>query len=911
MTPGTPTPGSPNAAELSPLVAPGVPGDFRYSHGDRPLDGYTIQRGIGRGGFGEVYYALSDSGREVAIKALVSHEQIELRGIGQCMNLKSPHLVSIFDVRRNALGRSFVIMEYVRGPSLQQILSETPGGLGPQKAAFFLREIAKGLTYLHDCGVVHRDLKPGNIFYEDGYVKICDYGLAKAMSESVNSGQTTTVGTVHYMAPEIGAGRYDKSIDIYALGVILYEMLTGTVPFLGQSPAEVIAKHLSAEPDLRGIEEPFATAIRRAMDKDVNRRFRSVQEMVEAVFGSEHIRMSVSHFRPESLSMAAERVAARVKPTGGSSAPPPLPKNPRLTGGTGGAKGRPHGWADRLEQRIGTVAERASERVKHPFGGRGVNGASWIDEAPAASRLADPLELRQRVTLAVITAGLMGVAAGFFAGSGAAAGLITAAAGLGGAMALRFARGHFGKFAEQDDGTLAYLMLGGAAAIGAVAPAGFLLVMTGLDTHSFFEGGEMLFAIGGVLLLTNWNERTRADREERLSLWHAIGWGFCAYVVANMFDSERTAVLAASIVAATSLVAQVLSPFHPPAGGAQEDDDDDDDERPERDPRPGGIDLNIKIEKQAAEPKAAAFAPSDAPTTIDPPAHTEEISPRRNLIALILCSLPFVMFPVGGLHRFYAGKIGTGILWLLTCGLFFIGQTVDLIMILCGEFKDAEGRTMRIWLREEEVRDAAPGPGPAPALRMTPLGVGHRIATARRRTPALGVGLSLGGILCSLAGTLLLLAAFAIGLWLAIDGFGLMAAVPDIARDFEDAFGPGWNHPATELFVIMGCAVGMVGLMLLMLGRRGRGVFHMLRPIPAVAMLGFSLFVLSGVFDRVDWADVVIGFDDGRPGLFVRQMIDEMHLVLMIPAGVLLLAGVVVLLWPPKPVAAREKEGGA
>src|SRR5437016_14274666 len=82
---------------------------FQYKHGDRPLEGFTIQRAAGRGGFGEVYYAVSDSGREVALKAVLGYEQIELRGISQCMNLKSPHLVTIFDVKYNAEGRQFVI----------------------------------------------------------------------------------------------------------------------------------------------------------------------------------------------------------------------------------------------------------------------------------------------------------------------------------------------------------------------------------------------------------------------------------------------------------------------------------------------------------------------------------------------------------------------------------------------------------------------------------------------------------------------------------------------------------------------------------------------------------------------------------------------------------------------------------
>src|SRR5678815_5912049 len=285
---------------------------FQYKHGDRPLEGYTIQRAAGRGGFGEVYYAVSDSGREVALKVVQGYEAIELRGISQCMNLKSPHLVTIFDVRHNAEGKPFVIMEYVSGPNLRQILDESPAGVGTQKAAFFLREIAKGLAYLHECGIVHRDLKPANIFYENGYVKIGDYGLSKAISTSHHSGQTVTVGTVHYMAPEIGAGKYDRSIDIYALGALLYEMLTGIVPFVGASAGEILIKHLSHDADCSGIPEPFCSVIKRAMAKDPAQRFSTVQEMVEAVFGAEHVRNSVSQFSPTDLSMVAGRIAERI-----------------------------------------------------------------------------------------------------------------------------------------------------------------------------------------------------------------------------------------------------------------------------------------------------------------------------------------------------------------------------------------------------------------------------------------------------------------------------------------------------------------------------------------------------------------------------------------------------------------------
>src|SRR5262249_30699134 len=220
------------------------------------------------------------------------------------MNLKSPHLITIYDVRQNAANEPFVVMEYVSGPSLLELMTAEPKGLGPQKAAFFLNGIAKGLSYLHDRGIVHRDLKPGNIFYDDGYVKIGDYGLSKHMSVSRHSGQTVSVGTVHYMAPEIGSGNYTKAIDIYALGVILYEMLTGGLPFTGSSMAEILMRHLQDRPDLSGVPEPFATVIARSLQKNPADRSQDVNEMVDAGLSAAEISASFQSFDPTSLSQA-------------------------------------------------------------------------------------------------------------------------------------------------------------------------------------------------------------------------------------------------------------------------------------------------------------------------------------------------------------------------------------------------------------------------------------------------------------------------------------------------------------------------------------------------------------------------------------------------------------------------------
>src|SRR3954447_4661414 len=106
-------------------------GQHRYIFGSgaRPLEGYTIKRAIGRGGFGEVYYATSDAGKEVALKLITRNLEVERRGVVQCMNLKSANLVAIHDLKQNDSGDSFVIMEFVNGPSLAQVLAQHPGGM--------------------------------------------------------------------------------------------------------------------------------------------------------------------------------------------------------------------------------------------------------------------------------------------------------------------------------------------------------------------------------------------------------------------------------------------------------------------------------------------------------------------------------------------------------------------------------------------------------------------------------------------------------------------------------------------------------------------------------------------------------------------------------------------------------------
>lgn len=262
-----------------------APIKFLYPTGSQPLDGYTIKRGIGRGGFGEVYFATSDAGKEVALKLIRRNLDVELRGVRHCLNLKHQNLIGVYDIRSDSLDDQWVIMEYVSGESLEDAIARHPDGMPHDEILRWMRGIGAGVAYLHDHGIVHRDLKPGNVFLDldssdGGTVKIGDYGLSKFISCSRRSGQTESVGTVHYMAPEIANGRYGREIDTYALGIMLYEMLTGHVPFEGESVGEVLMKHLTAEPDLSSLESPYREIVERTLAKDPEIRIGSVHELL-------------------------------------------------------------------------------------------------------------------------------------------------------------------------------------------------------------------------------------------------------------------------------------------------------------------------------------------------------------------------------------------------------------------------------------------------------------------------------------------------------------------------------------------------------------------------------------------------------------------------------------------------------
>jgi eukaryotic-like serine/threonine-protein kinase len=294
---------------------------FTYRWGQRPLDGFTIKRGLGQGGFGEVYFAVSDGGKEVALKLLVrGRTDTELRGISNCLNFKHPNLVHLYDLKTDERGDHWLVMEYVHGEPLNAVLNRNPKGLPPDQARDWFLQVARAVAYLHDHAVIHRDIKPGNVFVEHGLLKLGDYGLSKVVS-SASLTQSANVGTVYYMAPEVGKGSCTKQVDVYACGVMFYEMLTGEVPFRGDSWAEVALRHQTDTPVLDRVPPEYLTIIEKALSKKPEDRYADMDEMIRAVELVSRITVPVRQEEPILVPQATD---TPIKKT--TAVPPPLPK---------------------------------------------------------------------------------------------------------------------------------------------------------------------------------------------------------------------------------------------------------------------------------------------------------------------------------------------------------------------------------------------------------------------------------------------------------------------------------------------------------------------------------------------------------------------------------------------------------
>ncbi|SEN46877.1 serine/threonine-protein kinase [Nonomuraea pusilla] len=258
-------------------------------------DRYVLADRIGGGGMGEVWRA-DDTvlGRTVAVKVLMpaltespTFTQRFLNEARAMATLRHPGVVDVYDYGTSDVGGrrvSFLVMEYVPGESLDQVLRRGP--LGPEAAMLLVAQVADALAAAHAQGIVHRDVKPANLMVRpDGGVALTDFGIA----HSVSAGHLTATGTMlcsaGYCAPEMAtASEVTPAVDVYALGVVAYECLTGELPFQGDTPVQIIFKHLNSPvPRLpRTVPPGPRQVVERAMDKAPDRRWASAAQMAEA-----------------------------------------------------------------------------------------------------------------------------------------------------------------------------------------------------------------------------------------------------------------------------------------------------------------------------------------------------------------------------------------------------------------------------------------------------------------------------------------------------------------------------------------------------------------------------------------------------------------------------------------------------
>jgi WD40 repeat protein/predicted Ser/Thr protein kinase len=271
-------------------AAPPIPAEF---------GGYTILGELGRGGMGVVYKAYDpELKRTVALKVLLAAEHASKQDIqrffreaASAARLQHPNIVPIHELKTHE-GRHYYTMDYVKGKPLDRLFEEN--ALDVRQGVTLLEKVARALHHAHLHGVVHRDLKPGNIIVtHDGDPKVMDFGLAKVLGDTPGSGTLTqsgvSIGTPEYEAPEQALGLnkdVDARTDVYALGCILYELMAGVPPFIGSNAMQTLRLHIEADPtppSRRGIKvsADLETICLKCLEKDPNRRYQTAEGLAD------------------------------------------------------------------------------------------------------------------------------------------------------------------------------------------------------------------------------------------------------------------------------------------------------------------------------------------------------------------------------------------------------------------------------------------------------------------------------------------------------------------------------------------------------------------------------------------------------------------------------------------------------
>ena len=253
---------------------------------------YEIVKSIGEGGMANVYLANDKIlDRKVAIKVLrgdlandekfIRRFQREAQSVA---NLSHPNIVEVYDVEEEE-GQHYIVMEYIEGKTLKQLLQKR-GSLTLSEVIDIMLQLTDGLAHAHDAYIIHRDIKPQNIMIQDdGLVKITDFGIAMALNATQLTQTNSVMGSVHYLPPEQANGKSSTiKSDIYSLGILMYELITGSVPFKGDNAVEIALKHLKEKiPSIRRqnptIPQSVENIVLRATAKNPKNRYDSVKDM--------------------------------------------------------------------------------------------------------------------------------------------------------------------------------------------------------------------------------------------------------------------------------------------------------------------------------------------------------------------------------------------------------------------------------------------------------------------------------------------------------------------------------------------------------------------------------------------------------------------------------------------------------
>ena len=262
--------------------------------GQKINDRYQIIKSIGEGGMANVYLAYDTIlDRDVAVKVLrgdlSNDEKFVRRFQREALNASSlshPNIVEVYDVGDDN-GQYFIVMEYIDGKNLKDLVKKR-GKLTVTEVVDIMSQIADGLSVAHDSYIIHRDIKPQNIMIlENGLVKITDFGIAMAMNATQLTQTNSVMGSVHYLPPEQASGKGSTlKSDIYSMGILMYELLTGTLPYRGENAVEIALKHLkeplpSIRDEIEDLPQSVENIILKSAAKNPKNRYNDAREMYE------------------------------------------------------------------------------------------------------------------------------------------------------------------------------------------------------------------------------------------------------------------------------------------------------------------------------------------------------------------------------------------------------------------------------------------------------------------------------------------------------------------------------------------------------------------------------------------------------------------------------------------------------